>query len=112
MLTLSRAYGVSTCVVCHRPADLTAQADDGTSDAKIAAGLLSDIQTRVLLRQPTELLDDAAALFELSPRERGWLGQLVRGRALWKMQGYTAVVQQILTPTETALFATDTAMSA
>ena len=111
-LKLSRAYGVSTCVVCHRPADLTAQADDGTADAKIAAGLLSDIQTRVLLRQPSELLDDAAALFELSPRERGWLGQLVRGRALWKMQGYTAVVQQVLTPTETALFQTDTAMSA
>ena len=42
----SRTYGVSTWLVCHRPADLTAQADDGTAVAKIAAGLLSDIQTR------------------------------------------------------------------
>ena len=39
-LKLSRTYGVSTVLVCHRPADLTAQADDGTATAKIAAGLL------------------------------------------------------------------------
>lgn len=38
-LKLSRASGVATVLVCHRPSDLTAQADDGTSSAKIAAGL-------------------------------------------------------------------------
>ena len=52
-LKLARTYGVSTWLICHRPSDLTAQADDGTADAKIAAGLLSDIQTRILLRQPS-----------------------------------------------------------
>ena len=42
---------MSTWLLCHRPADLTAQVDDGTTEAKIAAGLLADIQTRVLLHQ-------------------------------------------------------------
>ena len=36
-LKLSRTYGVATVLVCHRPSDLTAQADDGTAAAKIAA---------------------------------------------------------------------------
>jgi type IV secretory pathway VirB4 component len=111
-LKLSRALGVSTGLVCHRPSDLSAQTDDGTADSKIAAGLLSDIQTRVLLRQPTEQLDVAATLFDLSPREREWVGQLPRGRALWRLNDRTAVVQQVLTPAELALFATDAAMSA
>ena len=68
-LKLARTYGVSTWLVCHRPSDLTAQADDGTADAKIAAGLLSDIQTRVLLRQPADQVAVAADLFGLTERE-------------------------------------------
>ena len=53
-LKLSRQYGVANVLVCHRPRDLSAQNDDGTAASKIAAGLLADIETRVLLRQPTE----------------------------------------------------------
>ena len=84
-LKLSRAHGVATVLVCHRPSDLTAQSDDGTTSAKIAAGLLSDIQTRVLLRQPPEQIAAAAELFDLTERERMWLGQLVPGRAIWRI---------------------------
>jgi hypothetical protein len=111
-LKLSRTYGVSTVLVCHRPADLSAQADDGTAAAKIGAGLLSDIQTRVLLRQPPEQLAEAAEMFDLSERERDWLGQLVQGRALWKIGARTAVVQTILTGGERVLFDTDQQMTA
>jgi hypothetical protein len=110
-LKLSRTYGVSTWLVCHRPADLTAQADDGTSDAKISAGLLSDIQTRILLRQPPDQVDLAAAMFGLSDRERSWVGQLVRGRALWRLQRHGAVVQTVLTAAEAAITDTDEAMT-
>jgi len=110
-LKLARTYGVSTWLLCHRPSDLTAQADDGTADAKIAAGLLSDIQTRVLLRQPSDQLTIAADLFGLTERETALVGQLVRGRALWRLQTRGAVVQQVLTPRERALFDTDAAMT-
>ena len=109
-LKLSRTYGVATVLVCHRPSDLTAQSDDGTASAKIAAGLLSDIQTRVLLRQPPEQLAAAAEMFDLSERERIWLGQLVQGRAIWRVGARSAVVQTILTSAERALFDTDQAM--
>ena len=110
-LKLSRTYGVATVLVCHRPSDLTAQADDGTASSKIAAGLLSDIQTRVLLRQPPEQIRAAVEMFDLSERERDWLSQLVQGRAIWKIGARTAVVQTVLTGNERELFDTDSAMS-
>jgi len=111
-LKLARAYGVSTWLLCHRPSDLTAQADDGTADAKIAAGLLSDIQTRVLLRQPPDQIPIATELFGLTEHEAAVLGQLQQGRALWRLQSRGAVVQQILTDREHLLFDTDAAMAA
>ncbi|MGE3448820.1 MAG: VirB4 family type IV secretion system protein [Microbacteriaceae bacterium] len=110
-LKLSRAYGVSTWLVCHRPADLTAQTDDGTATAKIAAGLLSDIQTRILFRQPPDQVATAAELFGLSERERDWIGQLVRGRAVWRLQRRGAVVHTVLTERERLLADTDAAMT-
>ncbi|GMU79344.1 MAG: ATP-binding protein [Acidimicrobiia bacterium] len=110
-LKLSRTFGVSTWLVCHRPGDLTAQADDGTSDAKIAAGLLSDVQTRVIFRQPPDQVPVAAEMFGLSEREQDWCGQLVRGRALWRLERRGAVVHTVLTNTERELCDTDTAMT-
>jgi Helicase HerA, central domain len=111
-LKLARAYGASTWLICHRPADLTAQADDGTSTAKIAAGLLADVQTRIVLRQAPDQTPMAARLFELNHREAAIIGQLVRGRALWRIQDHSAVVQLVLTATEQRLFGTDAAMAA
>lgn len=111
-LKLARAYGTSTWLVCHRPSDLTAQNDDGTSDAKIAAGLLADIQTRIILRQAPDQIPTAARLLGLNPRERDWIGQLVPGRALWRLHDRGAVVQTVLTSAERRLFDTDAAMTA
>ena len=110
-LKLARTYGVSTWLICHRPADLTAQADDGTADAKIAAGLLSDVQTRILFRQPIDQVPIATELFGLSNRESDWTSQLLRGRALWRIQNRGAVVQTVLTENERRLFDTDNAMA-
>jgi type IV secretory pathway VirB4 component len=111
-LKLARTYGVSTWLICHRPADLTAQADDGTADAKIAAGLLSDIQTRIVFRQPADQVPIASELLGLTERETCWIGQLVKGRALWRMQHRGAVVQTVLTEADRHMFDTDTAMTA
>jgi type IV secretory pathway VirB4 component len=110
-LKLSRTYGVSTWLVCHRPADLTAQADDGTAVAKIAAGLLSDVQTRIVFRQPPDQVPVAGEMFALSERERTWCGQFVRGRALWRLQRRGAVVHAVLTAAERRVCDTDEAMT-
>lgn len=109
-LKLSRLYGIATVFVLHRASDFTAQTDDGTASSKIAAGLLSDIQTRVLLRQPPEQVAAAAELFDLTERERLWLGQLVPGRAIWHIGSRSVVAQTVLTAHELDLFDTDAAM--
>ena len=109
-LKLSRTYGVATVLICHRPSDLTAQSDDGTASAKIAAGLLSDIQTRVLLRQPPEQVAAAVDMFDLSEREQEWLGTLVQGRAIWRVGARSAIVHCTLTANERKIFDTDAGM--
>jgi len=54
----------------------------------------------------------AADLFALTERETALVGQLVRGRALWRLQHRGAVVQGVLTARERELFDTDAAMAA
>ena len=38
-------------LICHKLSDLWAQSADGTAAAKVAAGLLADIGTRVIFQQ-------------------------------------------------------------
>jgi type IV secretory pathway VirB4 component len=110
-LKLSRQWGVANVLVCHRPRDLAAQNDDGTAASKIAAGLLADIETRVLLRQPAEEAPAMAEMFSLSGREQQMLSVLPTGRAIWKISRRSAVVQTVRSPIEEQLFWTDQAMS-
>lgn len=107
---LGRAYGVSNVCVTHRASDLGAQADDGTSTAKIAAGLLADSATKVILRQAPDQVDIAKRHFGLTSPEARIIGQLARGRALWRVGGRTAVVQHLLADGERALCDTDARM--
>jgi hypothetical protein len=95
---LGRAYGVANLCITHRASDLGAQADDGTATSKIAAGLLADSATKIILRQAPDQLDTAAATFGLSDPELRIIGQLTRGRALWKLGGRTAVVHHHIAP--------------
>jgi hypothetical protein len=104
---LSRAYGVANLAVAHRLADLRAQADDGTTAAKVAEGLLADAQTRVLFRQPADQLEQARRLLGLTEPEARLVGQLGRGRALWRVADRAAVVQHVIGPHDTALCDTD-----
>ena len=90
---LSRAYGVANVAVIHRLSDLRAQADDGTSTAKVAMGLLADTQTRVLFRQSSDQTTEARELLGLTGVEADLLSRLTKGRSLWKVAGRTAVVQ-------------------
>jgi hypothetical protein len=84
-----------------------AQADDGSATAKIAAGLLADSATKVILRQAPDQLASATTAFGLSETESQIVSQLARGRALWKIAGHTSLVQHLMTPAEEALCDTD-----
>jgi type IV secretory pathway VirB4 component len=104
---LGRTYGAANLCITHRASDLAAQADDGTATAKIAAGLLADSATKIILRQAPDQLDAAVTHFGLTEPETRIVGQLTRGRALWKLAGRSAVVQHLLSGAEAALCDTD-----
>lgn len=108
---LGRTYGVANMCIAHRPSDLGAQADDGTATAKIAAGLLADSATKILLRQAPDQLERAQQAFGLTEPERQIVAQLTRGRAVWKVGGRTAVVHHVLGPAEHDLVDTDGRMA-
>ena len=107
---LGRTYGVANLCITHRASDLVAQADDGTATNKIAAGLLADSATKIILRQAPDQVDAAVAHFGLTGPEASIIGQLTRGRALWKLGGRTAVVQHVLGPSEGPIVDTDARM--
>ena len=108
---LGRTYGAANICITHRASDLVAQADDGTSTAKIAAGLLADSATKIILRQAPDQLDAAIAHFGLTDPEARIVGQLTRGRALWKVGGRTAVVHHGIGPSEATICDTDARMA-
>jgi len=107
---LGRTYGAANLCITHRASDLVAQVDDGTATAKIAAGLLADSATKIILRQAPDQLDAAVNHFGLTDPEARIIGQLTRGRALWKLGGRTAVVHHIIGPTEELICDTDARM--
>jgi type IV secretory pathway VirB4 component len=109
---LGRSYGVANIAVAHRPTDLAAQADDGTATAKMAAGLLADTATKIVLRQAPDQLSAVGELVGLTPPERAVVGHLVRGRALWRVGAGTAVVQHHVAGHEQAWCDTDARMRA
>ena len=107
---LGRTFGVANICVAHRASDLGAQADDGTAVSKIAAGLLADAATKIVLRQAPDQLEGATRIFALTEPEVRVVGQLARGRALWKIGGRTAVVHHLVARGERELCDTDARM--
>lgn len=107
---LGRSYGVANLLIVHRLSDLRSQSDDGTSAAKVSMGLLADTQTRILFRQSTDQVAEASAMLGFTTTEAQLLPRLVKGRALWKIAGRSAVVAHTIGSHERAFCDTDTAM--
>lgn len=82
---LGRHYGEANIDICHRPSDLSAQADDGSRVAKMAAGLLPDSATRIVFRQAASELAGAESMLGLNPTEVACIASAKRGRALWRL---------------------------
>ncbi len=111
-LKLCRLYGIWNLLICHRLSDLRAQSDDGTAANKIAAGLLADIQTRVIFRQAPDQVDDARTLLHLTATQATLITRLVKGRALWLVANRPAVIHHVVGGHERPLVNTDSAMTA
>ena len=107
---LSRTYGVANIAVSHRLEDFTAQTDDGTSTAKIGAGLVADTQTAVLFNLPPSQAAQAADVFGLPAGAAHRLTQLGKGQALWKIGNHLTLVEHHVTDTERRVTDTDQSM--
>jgi type IV secretory pathway VirB4 component len=107
---LGRATGTANLCIAHRVSDLAAQADDGTTTAKVADGLLADAATKIVMRQAPDQLPATTTRLGLTRAEATVVGELVRGRALWKIGARTAVVHHTITTQEQHLIDTDQRM--
>jgi len=109
---LARAYGVANVLVVHRLSDLRSSGAEGSRETRIAEGLLSDSETRVILQQSPADLAATRELVGLSAREAEHVSWLGLGAALWKVGGRSFVVHHRLSPAEWALVDTDGRMRA
>jgi hypothetical protein len=100
-LKLCRDLGVWNTLITHRLSDFQAQADTGSSAAKVAEGLLGDVQTRIVFRQATDQLALTGSAMQMNSKLVELLPRLTRGRAVWNVAGRWAVVQHVIGAHET-----------
>jgi hypothetical protein len=107
---LSRSFGVANLAVVHRFSDLSSVGTDGSAQQKLAEGLLSDAETRVVFGQTPAEARLTADLLGLGKTERELLPTLPRGVALWKVASRSYLVEHYVGPLEEPLVDTDAAM--
>jgi type IV secretory pathway VirB4 component len=103
----SRSYGIQTVIVTHRIGDLAAAGDEGTRVSRIAEGLLSDAETKVVFAQAPDQVALARERLGLTATEAEILPQLARGEALWKVGTRSFLVLHRLSERERGICDTD-----
>lgn len=112
MFKLSRQYGLSNIIVVHRMSDLEAAGGEGSEATRIAQGLLSDTETRVIYAQSDGEVADTKRLLGLTDPEADVLPRLGRGVALWKVRQQTFIVDHRVGDREWDIIDTDHSMRA
>jgi type IV secretory pathway VirB4 component len=112
MFKMSRQYGLSNIIVVHRMSDLEAAGGHGSEATRIAQGLLSDTETRVIYAQSEGEVADTKRLLGLTEAEAEVLPRLGRGVALWKVRQQTFIVDHRVGDHEWEIIDTDHSMRA
>ena len=107
---LSRALGLANVMVVHRISDLSAAGADGSTEQKLAAGLLADAETRVIFGQAASEAEATGRVLGLSHSETALISQLSRGGALWRIANRSFLVEHLVGEDERSLVYTDRAM--
>ena len=107
---LARATAVQHVAVVHRLSDLEAAGGRDSEQVKLARGLLSDSQTKVIFRQPPSELALVRELCRLSEREMAVVAGLPKGSALWKVGNRSFQVEHVLSTWEREITWTDERM--
>jgi len=108
----SRAYGIQPITIVHKIGDLAASGDAGTRLSRIADGLLSDAETKVVFAQPDDQVALARERLGLTSTEAALLPHLKRGEALWRIGTRSALVTHHLSTRELEICDTDQRMRA
>jgi hypothetical protein len=112
-LRLSRHDGAVQIVVAHKPSDLLSVGAAGSQEVTIAKDLIALCDTKVLYGQDAPIAAELGDLVGLDDLARQWVsGWATRrtGRAVWLVGDRLAKVTTLRTPTEAALFDTNTAL--
>jgi len=109
---LSRDLGVQNVIVLHRLSDLAAAGAAGSRERTIAEGLLADAETKVVLAQTPDELEQIGQSLALTKPELELVPDLARGEALWQIGQRTFYVRHTLSRFEWPLIDTDARMRA
>lgn len=107
---LSRARGLQNIAVMHRFSDLAATGAQGSQQERVARGLLSDTETKVVYAQPHSEVRATRELLGLTETEASLLPHLERGVALWKIGERSFLVWHLVGNMERAFIDTDSRM--
>jgi hypothetical protein len=107
---LSRARGLQNIAVVHRFSDLAATGAQGSQQERVARGLLSDTETKVVYAQPHSEVQATRELLGLTETEAALLPHLERGVALWKIGERSFLVWHLLGDMEREFIDTDSRM--
>jgi hypothetical protein len=80
---LCRGWGIQNIIVVHRLSDLGASGDEGSREARIADGLLSDADTKVIYRQAPDQVPALRSRLGMSATEAEIATDLRAGEAVW-----------------------------
>lgn len=104
----ARHLGTSNWYLLHRIADLDALGDAGSALHSQALGLLADCDTRVCYAQHAGELGRTQHVLGLNDTITRRVRKLGKGEGVWQIgEDRTALVRNIATPGEMAVFATD-----
>jgi type IV secretory pathway VirB4 component len=107
----ARAYGVQNVIVMHRLSDLQAAGALGSHEVRLAEGLVSDTETRVIYAQSRDQQATLREILALSDTQLELIPTLARGEALWQVGERAFLVQHRLSPYERPLVDTDARMA-
>lgn len=107
---LSRARGLQNIAVMHRFSDLAATGAQGSQQERVARGLLSDTETKVVYAQPHSEVQATREILGLTETEASLLPHLERGVGLWKVGERSFLVWHLLGDLEREIVDTDSRM--
>ncbi len=104
---LCRAWGIQNILVVHRITDLGASGDDGSREAKLAEGLLSDADIKIVHRQPPDQREAIIGRLGRTESEADLIMDERPGEALWVVGARSVLAGTRMSSFERPLVYTD-----